>query len=135
MRGKKKIAFILGLISTLASLGCASTPDSETKSPGARAARECFDQAGVRAYSPLDERFVYVRVRGDKHYLLTIDRADPSFLFANGITISNTVRNVCSHSGAVLTYSSSGRRVSFRILRVESVAGKEEALKLVRDRT
>ncbi len=129
------IGFVLGLISTLAGVGCASTPKAQTNGRGMAAREECFDASRVRTFSPLDERFVYVRVLSDEHYLLTMDSIYPSLPFATGITISSTFRRVCSDMGAKLTYVVSEGQVSSRIVRVESVASKEAALKLVEERT
>jgi hypothetical protein len=128
---QRTIAFLLALVSTLA-LACASATPSAR---GTAAIEECFLASRVRSFSSLDERFVYLRVRSNEHYLLTVDSVYTSLPFATGITISGTFSRVCSDTGAVLTYATPQGQFSSRIVRVESVASKEAALKLVEERT
>ncbi len=136
VHGKQRTAaFLLGLISTLAGLACTSTLKVDTSSSGPAANEACFDASRVRSFSPLHERFVYLRVGSDEHYLLTLDSVYTSLPFATGIAISGTFSRVCSDTGARITYLDSGRPVFCRIVRVEAVASREAAQKLVEDRT
>lgn len=136
--GKRRTAaFLLGLISTLAWLACTSTLKVDRSGSGLAANEACFDVRRVDSFSPLHERFVYVRLLGDEHYLLTLDSVYMSLPFATGIRISGSgaFSRVCSDTGAMITYMDSGRPAFCRIVRVEAVANKEAARKLVEDRT
>ncbi len=134
-RKQRTAAWLLGLISIVLGLACTSTQKVDTSGSGPAAKEACFDVSTVRSFSPLHERFVYLRVRSDEHYLLTMDSVYMSLPFAAGITISGTFSRVCSGTGAVLTYRDSGRPVFCRIVLVEAVASREAARKLVEERT
>ena len=118
IRKKQHAVAVLGLLATFAWLGCASAPNAVPKGHGTSAGDDCFDSGNARTFSPLDERFVYVRVLSSEHYLLTIGGLHPNLPFATGITIASTFRHVCADSGAMLTYVTSEGRTSARIVRV-----------------
>lgn len=89
----------------------------------------------MSSISALNQRFVYVRVRTDEHYLLTLDNVYPGLPFAIGMTISAGVfGRVCSSNGTMITYRVSGGPVSRRVLRVEAVASKEAAETIAEER-
>jgi hypothetical protein len=130
------MAWLLGLVLTVSGLACTSTQKVDTSGSESAAQRACFNVRNVDSFSPLHARFVYVRLLGgDEHYLLTLDAIYTSLPYAIGITISNEFSRVCSETGARITYVDSGRPVYCRIVRVEAVASKEAAQKLVEDRT
>lgn len=132
---KHTLAWLLGLILTVPGLACTSTQKVDTSGSGPATKEACFNVRRVDSFSPLHERFVYVRVGSDEHYLLTMDSVYTSLPFATGITISGEFSRVCSDTGATITYMNLGRPVFCRIVRVEAVAHKEAAQKLVGDRT
>jgi hypothetical protein len=126
---------VLGVALSLALFACASTQKVETGSAAATPHEACFSSYLARSFSPLSERFVYVRVRSDEHYLLTLDAIYVALPHATGIKISETFSNICTGSTARLTFIDAGRPVTCRILRVEAVASKAEAERLVAERT
>lgn len=135
MRTKKhKLAWLLGLILTVPGLACTSTQGFDTSGSEPESQGTCFNVRTVDSFSPLSNRFVYVRTTGDKHYLLTLDAIYPSLPYATGIAISGNYAWVCSNTGAMITYVDSGRPVFCRILNVEAVASLDEAKKLVAER-
>jgi hypothetical protein len=129
------IAWLLGLVLTVSGLACTSTQEVDTSGSEPAAQRACFNVRNVDSFSPLHARFVYARLLGGESYLLTLDSVYTSLPFATGITISQEFSRVCSDTGARITYVDSGRPVYCRIVRVEAVANKEAAQKLVEDRT
>jgi len=134
-RKQRTAAALLGVTLMVSGLACTSTQITDTSRGGPPARKACFNADRVRSFSPLHERFVYVRVRSDEHYLLTLDNVYLGLPYATGITISGTFSRVCSDTGAMITYLDSGRPAFCRIRRVEAVASKEEAEELVKDRT
>jgi hypothetical protein len=136
VHGKQRTAaWLLGLILMVSGLACTSTQRVDTTGSGPAANKACFDVHRIDSFSPLHEKFVYVRLLGDEHYLLTLDSVYTSLPFATGIRISGTFSRVCSDTGNMITYMDSGRPVFCRIVRVEAVASREAARKLVEDRT
>ena len=134
-REQRTVAWLLGLVLTVSGLACTSTQKVDTSGSGPAAEEACFNVRRVDSFSPLHERFVYVRLLGDEQYLLTMDRVCMGLPFATGITISQEFSRVCSDTGATITYMDSGRSAFCRIVRVEAVASKEAAQELVEDRT
>ena len=135
-REQRAAACLLGLILAVPALACTSSQKVETTTGRASAAeRACFNVRNVDSFSPLSNRFVYVRTTGDKHYLLTMDSMYPSLPYATGIAMSGNYAWVCSNTGAMITYVDAGRPVFCRILSVEAVDNKEAAQKLVDART
>jgi hypothetical protein len=124
----------IGLIST-AAFACTSAQN--TAAAGAREAgtEACFNVRNVDSFSPLHAKFVYLRLVGGEQYLLTLDSVYTSLPFATGIKISNEFSRVCSNTGARITFMDFSRPVFCCIIRVEAVASKEAAKKLVQDRT
>jgi hypothetical protein len=135
-REQRAAACLLGLILAVPALACTSSQKVETTTGSASAAeRACFNVRNVDSFSPLSNRFVYVRTTGDEHYLLTLDSVYVTLPYATGITMSGNYAWVCSNTGAMITYVDAGRPVFCRILSVEAVARKEAAQKLVDART
>ena len=136
VRSKQRAAVcLLGVILAVPALACTSSQKVPTADRGTLAEEACFNVRNVDSFSPLSNRFVYVRTTGDKHYLLTMDAMYPSLPYATGIAMSGNYAWVCSNTGAMITYVDAGRPVFCRILSVEAVARKEAAQKLVDART
>lgn len=135
-RKQRTPARLLGLILAVSGIACTSTHTLNTTSGTGPAAKDaCFNVRNVDSFSPLHPSFIYVRLLREQHYLLTLDSVYVSLPYATGIKISGDFSRVCSDSGAMITYMDSGRPAFCRIIRVEAVASKEAAQKLVEDRT
>jgi len=132
---QRTAAWLLGLILTVSGLACTSTQKVVTSGRRTDPKEACFNVRNVSSSSALHERFVYVRLLGGESYLLTLDHVYTSLPFATGITISGTFSRVCSDTGAMITFTDFGRPVFCRIVRVEAVADKEQAERLVKHRT
>lgn len=126
---------ILGLAVAVSVLACTSTQGVETGGTETTPREACFSNFKVRSFSPLHERFVYVRARSDEHYLLTLDAVYLGLPHAIGIKISGTFSRICSETGAMITFVDAGRPVYCRIVKVEAVASMDEAKKLVGERS
>jgi hypothetical protein len=136
VRSKQGTAvWLLGLVFAVSGLACTSTQKVVTSRSWTDPVEACFNVRNVRTFSALHERYVYVRVRSDEHYLLTMDRPCMGLPFATGIAISGEFSRVCSDTLATLTYMDVGREAFCRIVRVEAVADKEQAERLVKYRT
>jgi hypothetical protein len=131
---QRAIAWLLGVILSTSGPACSST---QTVDPSAAPPAEhpCFNIRNVDSFSPLHPRYVYLRLITDRHYLLTLDHIYTSLPYATRIAISEAFTRVCSETGARLTFVDAGRRVSCRIVRVETVESREAAKKLVDERT
>ena len=135
MQGRRcTAAWSLGLILAVSGPACTSSQRVDTSSGPRVTGETCFDARNVDSFSPLGWRFVYLRSTGGEQYLLTLDSVYTSLPFATGIAVSSAFGRVCSNTGAAITFTDSGRQVVCRIVRVESVAGKEAAQKLVEGR-
>ena len=132
---QRTVAWLLGLVLAVSGLACTSTQKVDRSGSRPAAEEACFNVRRVNSFSPLHPRFVYVRLLGGESYLLTLDSVYTSLPFATGITISQEFSRVCSDTGARITYVESGHPVFCRIVRVEAVANKDAAQKLVEDRT
>jgi hypothetical protein len=132
---QRAVAWLLGLVLTVSGLACASSQKVPTADRGTLATEACFNLRTVDSFSPLDDKFVYVRTLSGEHYLLTLDGVYVTLPFATGITIADNFSRVCSDTGSRLTYVNAGVPVLCRIVRVEAVESKEVAQEVVKDRT
>lgn len=106
--------------------------------PEQKEERVCFNSNNVRGYTVLDDRYVYVSERRNKHYLLTMQTRCTNLDGAFGIAISDTTSRVCSRGFGKIIYQDrlSGREVeSCRIREIERVDDKEHAKRIVAART
>jgi hypothetical protein len=131
----RSAAWLLGLVSTVSAFGCVSAQRVDTTQGQTNPREACFDIRTTDSFSPLHGMFVYARAQGGQQYLLTLDTIYVDLPNATGFTISGTFGQVCSYTGATLTFSDFGRRASARIIKVESVPSKEAAQELVEART
>jgi len=99
------------------------------------AAEDCFNARNVDSFSPLSGRYVYIRLLGGGHYLLTLDTVYVRLPYVTGIRISSEYSRVCSSTGATITFKDAGIPVRCRVIGVEAVASREAALQLVKERT
>jgi len=128
-------AWLLGLILTVSGPACSSTQKGITGRSWTDPEEACFNVRNADSFTALHEMFVYVRLLRGESYLLTLDHVYTRLPFATGITISNIFSRVCSDTGAAITFTDFGHQVSCRIVRVEAVADKEQAERLVKYRT
>ncbi|MDD5562728.1 MAG: DUF6491 family protein [Thermoanaerobaculaceae bacterium] len=112
------------------ALACTSARGVKDGGRRAVAPDACFESSAIDSFSPVGERFVYLRALDGRQYLLTLDGVHANLPFATAITLSAGWSRVCSESGAMLAYQNLGRTVHCRILRVQAVANREAAERL-----
>lgn len=132
---KRRAVWLLSLIASVGALACATTQDTATPTSESTPNEACFDRTQIDSFSPLHGMYVYVRVLHDGHYLLTLDTIYLTLTDATRMTIVSNFNRVCSYSQATLNFVDAGHPVSARVIRVEAVASKDEAEKLVETRT
>lgn len=135
IRPSRTAAWLLGLIVTVSALACMTTQTAETSGGAAASTNACFSVRRVSSFSPLSERFVYVRLEDDKQFLLTLDRLYMGLPFAIGIAMHGEYSRVCSDTGASITFKDTVGPAVARIIRVEAVASRDAARKLVDERS
>jgi hypothetical protein len=129
------LAAVVGGCASTPKAGTTTTPTVEPIAPRPDLQLSCFNVRNVRRYSALHERYVYVRVRGDEHYLLSLERPCMGLPYATGIAISNDFSRVCSDTLAYITFRDGGRLDRCTVVRVELVADKAMAERVVKNRT
>lgn len=141
----RRSRWAIGLVLLAWCLGCATSPGGGAGPVTYREA--CFDPDRIRGFAPLGEGFVYLEVGDDAHYLLTLSRIVddawtrvPSRPSPTGITITGRepgthFSRVCRGSEPWADYMDGDIAVHQRIVHIERVTGKEEALGLVRARS
>jgi hypothetical protein len=137
VRHTQRVAvWLLGAVATVSALACTSSQKVLTADSGTLAIDACFNVRLVDSFSPLGDMHVYVRMlNGEGHYLLTLDRVYVTLPYAMGIRMASNFSRICKDTGATITYVNAGVPVVCRIVRVEEVASKEVAEKVVKDRT
>ena len=136
MQGTQRtVAWLLGLTVTVSGLACTSTQTADTSSGASATTNACFSVRRVASFSPLSERYVYVRLEDDKQFLLTLDRLYMGLPFAIGIAMHGEYSRVCSDTGASITFKDTGGPAIARIIRVEAVASRDAARMPVRNRS
>jgi hypothetical protein len=128
-------AWLLGLILAVPALACTSAQGVDTSGGATTTTGACFSVRRVASFSPLSERYVYVRLEDDKQFLLTLDRLYMGLPFAIGIAMHGEYSRVCSDTGASITFKDTGGPAVARIIRVEAVASRDAARKLVDERS
>jgi hypothetical protein len=118
--------------------GCATSPDdaADASDDGFIAAdRVCVSARSINSFDAIDDEHVYIRAHVNDHYLFTMYGGCFGLRSAQGIAVKDTFTRVCSNSFGEIIYRDMGRGLeSCRIRNVESVASKEDAEGLVKDR-
>jgi len=132
---QRMIALLLGLIVTISGLGCTSTSAAAAGESEPPSAKACFNVRDVLSFDALHDKFVYVRCRRGRHFLLTMENICLGLRNSLAIAVSNDFNRVCSLDRAAITYQGLGRTARCLILRVEAVDDRAAAQKLVERRT
>lgn len=132
---QRMAACLLGLSLTVPGLACTTTQAVGAGGGATTAQEACFNSRRVDSFSALSEKFVLVRLGDDTRFLLTLDRLYMGLPFAIGIAMHGEYGRVCSETGARITFKDTGGPAIARIIRVEAVASREAARKLVDERS
>ena len=96
--------------------------------------RVCVNKRSINSFDAIDDEHVYIKASSNKHFLFTMQRRCSGLRHANGIGIKDTMSQVCSKGFGEIVYRDMGRVQSCRIDTIESVASKDDAKGLVKDR-
>ena len=96
--------------------------------------RVCVNKRSINSFDAIDDEHVYIKASSNKHFLFTMQRRCSGLRHANGIGIKDTMSQVCSKGFGEIVYRDMGRMQSCRIDTIESVASKDDAKGLVKDR-
>lgn len=135
IEGRHTAAWLLATALTVSGLACTTSQPADPGLGTAAPADACFSVRRVESFSPLSERHVLVRLVDDTQFLLTLDRLYMGLPFAIGIAMHGEYSRVCSDTGARITFKDTGGPAIARIIRVEAVASREAATKLVDNRS
>ncbi len=115
-KGISYISIALALIFTLPVVGSAEDE------------KICFNTDRVRNFEPLSDSHLFISVRSDENYLLSIRQGCFGLRNAQVIAFKDTISQVCSNSSfADIVIRDMGRPLSCRIENIEKVENKEEA--------
>ncbi|HEY8519528.1 MAG TPA: DUF6491 family protein [Gammaproteobacteria bacterium] len=125
---------LLALTTVLAQDDADEVKEVEIRDGPPPSEEACFNVRDVRSFDALDDEHVYVRVRRNDHYVLTMVPGCIGLRDSFRIAISNDFSRVCSNSFATVTYRGLTGPETCRIRTVESVEDKEAAQALVASR-
>jgi hypothetical protein len=129
------ITLLLGLIVTISGFGCTSTSATAAGEGEPPAVEACFNVRDVLSFDALHDKFVYVRCRRGRHFLLTMENICLGLRNSLAIAVSNDFNRVCSQDRAMITFEGLGRTSRCLILWVEKVEDRAAAQALVERRT
>jgi len=95
----------------------------------------CVSVRSISSFDAIDDRHIYIKAIGNKHYLFTLSVGCHGVRSAHGIAVKDTVSRVCSNGFGEIIYRDMGRDLeSCPIRYVEAVANKDNAVGLVEER-
>ena len=69
---QRLIATVVGVVLAFSGIGCVSTDATAPSGDARHVAKGCFNVRDVLSFEALHDKYVYVRCRRGKHYLLTM---------------------------------------------------------------
>jgi hypothetical protein len=115
--------------------GCATSSEEVADESLGAAERVCVSVRNINSFDAIDDKHLYIKATGNKHYLFTLYGGCTGLRSAHGIAVKDTFGRVCSNSFGEIIYRDMGRRLeSCGIRNVEAVASKDDAEGLVEDR-
>lgn len=129
-----KLWHLLILVVTMGATTAFADDADEEATEEEAVERVCVNKRNINSFDAIDDEHVYIKVSVSDHYLFTMQRRCPGLRHANGIGIKDTMSQVCSNGFGEIVYRDMGRMESCRIGTIESVASKEDAEGLVKDR-
>lgn len=126
-----QLLFVLGLAVT----GCATSSEEVADEASDVSERVCVSANMITSFDAIDDRHLYIRASGNRHYLFTLSGGCLGLPSAQTIAVKDTFSRVCSNSFGEIVYRDMGRRFeSCKIRDIEAVASKDDAEGLVEDR-
>ena len=126
---------LLGLVLTVTGIACSSTTPAAPSEGAPPAAGSCFNVRDVLSFEALHDKYVSVRCRRGKHFLLTLENVCLGLRNSLAIAVASDFNRVCSQGRATITYEGLGRTSRCQILWVEKVEDAAAARILVERRT
>lgn len=122
------------LLLALTLVGCSTSPEQMADEPADADGRICISVRSINSFDAIDDRHVYLKAAGKKHYLFTLWGGCVGLRSAHTIAVKDTFSRVCSDGFGEIAYRDMGRLQSCRIDTIEPVASKDDAKGLVNDR-
>jgi|GEM_PF-3556301 len=110
----------------------ASDAPDEEPTPAPDQLEQCFNAEGLTDFDVMTDRHIYVRTRGGNHYLVGTEQCENLERSHQRGTVSLVPygRRVCQGDGSHVVYDANGRDRPCRILTIERVQDRTEALRL-----
>ena len=131
---RRVVSAVLGCVILSCAPLFAGEPGQVDDGVGTLAEKACFRVRDVRSFDAVDDRFVYVRGVRNQHFLLTMENVCMGLENSVGVAIANGFDRVCSNDRAMIAYKDFNQLRRCAILKVEEVADRDAALKLVKER-
>ena len=94
----------------------------------------CVSKRNINSFDTIDDRHLYIKATGNRHYLFTMWSRCMGLRNAYGIGIKDTMSRVCSGGFGEVVYRDFSRLQSCKIDTIEPVSSKDDAKGLVEDR-
>jgi len=123
--------FVLGTASSQEDDLDTASRDGE-RPPAPDQLEQCFNAEGFTDFDVMSDRNVYVRTRGGNHYLVSTEHCEnlARSHLRGTVRLVPYGRRVCQGDGSHIVYDANGRERPCRILKIERVQDRAEALAL-----
>lgn len=124
-------AFAIGTASAQQDDSDAPSLDEE-QAPASDQLEQCFNAEGLTDFDVMTDQHIYVRTRGGNHYLVSTEQCENLERSHQRGTVALVPygRRVCQGDGSHIVYDANGRERPCRILTIERVQDRTEALRL-----
>ena len=130
---KRWQSILIMLVLTLG--GCATSSEEAADESSGAAERVCVSVRSINFFDAIDDRHIYIKAKGNEHYLFTLYGGCFGLRSAHGIAVKDTFSSVCSNSHGQIIFRGMGRGLeSCGIRNVEAVKNKDDAEGLVEKR-
>jgi hypothetical protein len=133
-RNDMKLRHLLILVLTMGATNAFADDADEEAAEEDVAERVCVNKRNINSFDTIDDQHIFIRATGNRLYLFTMQRRCTGLRQARGIGVKDTMSRVCSDGFGEIVYQDMGRVQSCRIKTIESVASKDDAKGLVKDR-
>ena len=127
-----RFVLLFSLITLVVSVPASGQDEDEKSADGGE--RVCVNTRIIDSFDALNDRYVYVKARGNDHYLFTMSGNCFGLRNAKGIVIKDATSRVCSDGFGEIAYRDMGNTRSCRIGKIEVVESKDDAKAFVEQR-
>lgn len=125
-----RIVFLLSLVTLTTSVPVLAQDEDEKSADEGE--RVCVNSRIIDSFDALNDRYVYVKARGNDHYLFTMSGNCFGLRNAKGIAIKDATSRICSDGFGEIVYRDMGSTRSCRIGKIEKVESKDDAKAIVK---